>query len=98
MQTSKHIRWYKKQIIVTKYIVHLLDKYNKTHKMNGTYYKKFISNSLNVISSQIDIYYTSIDKLRHTCKGGGMCSKLYLHILSILHVVRKSAAEKNIWT
>jgi len=33
---------YKKQIIVTQYIMHLLDKYNKTYKMHDTYYNKFI--------------------------------------------------------
>jgi len=33
---------YKQQIIVTKYTVHLLDKYNKIYKMHSTYYNKFI--------------------------------------------------------
>jgi hypothetical protein len=37
---------YRKQIIVTKYNVHLLDKCNKTYKMDGTYYNKFIWTSL----------------------------------------------------
>ena len=63
--TCKHRNMYefcKKQIIVTKYIVHLLDKYNKTYKMDGTYYNKFIWTSLSMISSQIAIYYTSIHR------------------------------------
>lgn len=43
--TCKHLNMYecyKQQIIVAKCIVRLLDKYNKTYKMQGTYYNKFI--------------------------------------------------------
>jgi hypothetical protein len=40
-------------------MVHLLSKCNKTYKMDGTYYNKFIWTSPSMISSQIATYYTS---------------------------------------